>query len=165
MNPGIDQEIVPIVLVPQTLLAPATKEVIVETVSGGVWVNMTLKQVRQKGVDRINPGDICHAVSVVEPTSPDLIGTVSTSPPYGLNAIQKVANKWQSNSHGLVGHTPKLDAVVDGKLPNDLDSASIFSKVIVHKISDGSSGDLYLRCRMNFADDPVQTQIPQFMGS
>ena len=61
------------------------------------------------------------------------------------------------------GNTQKLDVVIDKKLPNDLDSASIFIKVIGHKLSDGSSYELYLRCRMNFAGDVAQTQISQFM--
>ena len=56
-----------------------------------------------------------------------------------------------------------MDAVVDVKLLDDLDSASIFSKVIGHKISDGSIEDLYSRCMMNSAADVVQTQAPQFM--
>ena len=60
--------------------------------------------------------------------------------------------------------TQKLDAVVDGKLTDDLDSASIFSEAIGHKISDGSSNDLYLRFRENFAGNVVQNQTPQFMN-
>ena len=56
-----------------------------------------------------------------------------------------------------------MDAAIDGKLPDDLDSASIFSKVIGQKISDGSRGDLYSRCRMNSANDPVQNQPPHFV--
>ena len=47
--------------------------------------------------------------------------------------------------------------------PIDLDSASIFIKVTGHKISNGSSNELYSRCRMNFANDPVQNQAPHFM--
>ena len=66
-------------------------------------------------------------------------------------------------SPGLGGNTQKLDAVVYEKFPNDLDSASIFRKVIGHKLSYGSSGDLYLRCRMNFANNPFQTQAPDFI--
>ena len=63
----------------------------------------------------------------------------------------------------MVGQTKKLDAVVDRKLPNDIDYASIFIKVIGHKLSGGSNGDLYTHCRMNFAAYPFQTQTPQFM--
>ena len=75
----------------------------------------------------------------------------------------QVAKKRQYTSPGLSGNTRKLDAVVDEKLPNDLDSASIFSKVISHKLSNGSIYDLYLRCGINFASDIVQTQTPHFM--
>ena len=163
MNPGIDQGIAPILLVPQTLLAPATKEVFVDTASGGTWVNRTLWQVIQTGVHGSAPGGIPRAISIIEHPSPFLIGIVANYPPCGLNASQQVANKRQSASPALVGHTQKLDAVVDGKFPDDMYSASIFIKVTSHKISNGSSGDLYTRCRMNFVADSVQTQTPQIM--
>ena len=45
-----------------------------------------------------------------------------------------------------------------------MDSASIFSKVICHNLSDGSSDDLYSCCRMKFANDPVQTQALHLMN-
>ena len=63
----------------------------------------------------------------------------------------------------MVRQPQKLDAAVDKKLTNDLNLMSIFSKVIGGKLSDSSNGDLYRRCRMNFADDTVHNQIPQFM--
>ena len=62
----------------------------------------------------------------------------------------------------MVRQTKKVDAVVDKKLPGYLDSAIIFSKLIIHKLSNSSSSDLYTLCRMNFAADPVQTQALQF---
>ena len=92
-----------------------------------------------------------------------LIEIAVTSAPCGLKVRQKDSNKQESTSPRLVGKTKILDAVVDGKLPNDLNSASIFSKVIDHKLSNSSSGDLYMRYRMNFTDDPVQNHTPQFM--
>ena len=55
-------------------------------------------------------------------------------------------------------------AVIDVNFPNDLDYASILSNIIGHKLSDGSRGDLYTRFRMNFADDTVKNQTPQFMN-
>ena len=125
--------------------------------------NRNPHQVRRTGLNRSTPGDIRHAVSVVETPSPVLIGTFSISPPCDINTSQQVANKWQSTSPTLVGNTQKFNAAVDGKFPNDLDSAFIFSKVIGHKLSDDSSDDFYTSCRMNFAADPVQNQILQFM--
>ena len=50
MKPGIDQGIVPIVLAPQTLLTPATKEVVVDTASGSAWINRTPWRVSTAGV-------------------------------------------------------------------------------------------------------------------
>ena len=49
-------------------------------------------------------------------------------------------------------------------MPDDLDSPSIFSKVIGHKLSDGSRDYLYLCCRMNFTADVVQNQASKFMN-
>ena len=125
--------------------------------SGGAWVNRTPRQVRRTGVDGSTPGGICNSVIVVEIPSPFLIGIVATSPPCDLDASQQVANKRQSTSPVLSGNTQKLDAIVDGNLPDDINSASILRKVIDQKLSDGSSGDLYTHCKINFVADPVQT--------
>ena len=116
------------------------------------------------GGQQKHPRKILNAVSAKHNTSPVLIGIVATYPPCGPNASLQVANKHYSSSPGLVGQTQKLEAVFDGKFPDDLDSTSISSKVIGHKISNGSSGDLYTRFRMNFADDTVKNQTPQFMN-
>ena len=51
MNPRIDQIIAPILVVPQTLLTPAIKEVVVDAALGGAWVNRTLWQFRRTGVN------------------------------------------------------------------------------------------------------------------
>ena len=157
MNPGIYQEISTIVLAPHTLLAPTTQEVVTDAASGDVWIDRTPRQVSRRGVDGSTSRDIHNAFSAVETTYPVLIGIFTTSPPCGINTIHKVANKWQSASPGLVRQIQKLDVIVDGNFPNDQDSASTFSKLIGHKLSNGSRGNLYTRCRMNFAADPVQT--------
>ena len=57
-----------------------------------------------------------------------------------------------------------MDAVVDVKLPDNIDLMSIFSKVIGDKVSNSSSQDLYTRCRMNLAEYPIQKQTPQFFA-
>ena len=62
MNLMIDDRIVTIVGASKTLLTPATKEVVVDTVSGDTWVNRTLWQVSPTGVDRITLGDISHSL-------------------------------------------------------------------------------------------------------
>ena len=119
--------------------------------------NRTPWRVSMTGVEGIAPGDICNSVSVVGPTSPFLIESFGTSPPYCLNVSHQVVNKQKFTFQGLVRQTQKLDTVVDRKLPNDLDSASIFWKLNVHNLSDGSSVDLYMRYRTKFTADTAQT--------
>ena len=152
-----------IVAAPQTLLTPDTKEVVADAACGGAWVNRTPRRVIRTGVDGSTPGDVCNDVSIKHATSPVLIVIVATSSPYGLSMSLQVAKKRQPMSPGLDSNTQKMDAVVDEKLPDNLDSASIFSKAISHKISNGSRRDLYSGCRMNSVNDPVQTQAPNFM--
>ena len=64
MKPGIDQGIVTIILDPQTLLAPATKEVVTDAALGVAWINRTPQQVIRTGVNIITPGNIHNDVSV-----------------------------------------------------------------------------------------------------
>ena len=113
---------------PQTLLAPTTKEVVVDAASGGAWVNRTLRQVIKTGVNGSTSGDIHNSISVIELSWPVLNGIVVTYPPCGLNVSQEVGNKWKSTSPGLVGQYQKLDAIVDGNFPNDIDLTSISAR-------------------------------------
>ena len=151
-------------MAPQTLLAPSMKEVIVDTASDGVWVNRTPRQLSWTVFEGTTPGNIRNSVSAEHDPWPVLIEINGTFPTCGLGGSLQVGNKRHSSSSGLVWQIQKLDSVIDGKLPDDLDSESIFSKLIGHKISNSFSGDLYLSCRMNFVDDRVQTKAPQFMS-
>ena len=126
-------------------------------------VNKTLWKVIRTWVDGSTLGNSGNAVSIKHATSPVMIGIFGTYPTCGLNGILQVANTRHFSSPGLVGQTQKLDAVIDRNFPDDLNSASIFNKVISHKLSDSSSGDFYTHCRMNFEAGPVQTQTPQLM--
>ena len=120
----------------------ATTEVVVDAAFGGAWVNRTPIQVSRTGVNKNTPGSIRNVVSVKNAPSPVLIVIVATSPPCVLDVSLQVPNKRQSTSPTLDGNTQKLDAVIDRKLPDDLDSALVFSKVIGQKLSDSSSGDI-----------------------
>ena len=126
----------------KTLLTSTTEEVVADAALGSVWVKRTPRQVIRTGVDGSTPGNIINDVSFENSPSPVLIGIVDTYPPCGLSGRLQVAKKWQSTSPGLGGNTKKLEAFVDGKLPNDLDSASILSKVTRHKLSESSRNDL-----------------------
>ena len=122
MNPRIDHRIMPIVVEPQTIFTPLTEEVVAETASGGKWVNSNPWQVSKTGVDRSTPGDMCHVVSVEHAPSKVLIVIIASYPYCGLIMSLKVAKKWKYMSLCLGWNIQKLDPVVDGKLPDDLDS-------------------------------------------
>ena len=124
------------------LSMPETKEVVAGTASSGAWIGRIPQQVRRMGVDGSTPGDVCNSVRVKHAPYPVLIGSVTTSPTCGLSGGLQVAKKRKSVSQGLGGNDQKLDDVFDIKLPDYLDSASIFSKVIYHNLSNGSSNDL-----------------------
>ena len=141
-NPKIGDMIAPIGGVYQTLSMPTTKEVVAYAASVGAWVNRTLRKLIRTGVDRSTPGNVCNAISVKHAPSPVPIGIISTSPPCGLSRRLQVAKKWKSTPPGLGRNTPKLDAVVDGNLSDDLDHLSIFRKLINHKLSNGSSDEI-----------------------
>ena len=163
IKPSIDYRSASIGGALKALLAPATKKVVTDALCGGAWVNQTPRQLSRTGVDRSTLCDVCNTVSVKNTPSLVMIGSVNNSPPCGFSRSLQVAKKRKSTSPGLVENTHKLDAVVYRSLSNDLDSESIFSKVIDHKLYNGSSNDLYSHCRMNFVNDPVQTQAPHFM--
>ena len=159
INLRIEQRIELIVVAPQNLLTPDTKKFVADAACGGAWFNRTPWQLSRTGVNGITPGDVFNDVSVKNVLSPVLIGIGSTFPPRGFNSILKVANKRQYTSPRLDGNTPKLGAIVDQKMPDDLDSASIFRKEIGRKLSNGFSRDLYLRGRMNFENDPAKPML------
>ena len=60
---------------------PVMKEVVSDTASGDKWVNRTVPQVSQTGVDGITSGNIHHDISVFKPPSPVLIEIIATPHP------------------------------------------------------------------------------------
>ena len=120
------------------------------------------RQVSRSGINGRTPGEVCNDVIVIHDPSPILIEIVATSSPCGLSGNMEIAKKRQYTSSGLSGNIQKLNSFVDGNLTNNLDYASIFSKVSSHKLSDSYSGDVNLRFSMNFASDVVQTQATHF---
>ena len=103
------------------LLKSATKEFIADTARGSALVDRNPWQVSWVGIDGSTSGDIGISINVKYAPSLVLIGVFGTYPPSGINRILQVPNKRQSTPPALDGNTSKLDAVIDGKLPNDLD--------------------------------------------
>ena len=158
-NPGVAV----IKLTPQTLLMPATKEIVLGDDPGDVWKSRTPWRFIRTGVNGRTPGGIDSSIIIVETSSPDIIGIIGNTPPCSLNLRQGVGDIWKSTSPGLVRQSQRLYAAVDGKLSNNSDSTSIFSKIIGEKISNSSSQDPYTRFRINLEADTVQTHTPQFV--
>ena len=92
-----------------------------------------------------------------------MIGSTNIYPDYGFNVILQVGKKRQSTPPDEFRNAKKMDTVVHRKLPDDMDSASVFRKVIGRKLSCGSRDDLYSRCRMKLLSNVVQTKALQFM--
>ena len=126
-------------------------------------VNQTPRRVIRTGRDGSTPGNTCIDVSSPRDNSPVMIGGTTVSPSCRLIGSLQVGNKWQSATPDKIRNTQKFDTFVDRKLPDDQDYASIFSKVTVRELSHGSIADLYLRLRMDFASNFVQTKAPHFV--
>ena len=163
INLRIDHRIVPNLASPQTLLTPDMKEVVADAAYICALVKRTPRKVGMTGVNGSTPGDVFNAVSVEHTPSPVIIGIVATSSSCSLSGSLQFAKKHQSMSLGLGCNTQKLDADVDGNIPNDMDSVSIFRKVIGYKLPGVSRRDLYLLCKMKFANALIKTQAPHFM--
>ena len=69
MDPKIDDRIAMIGGSSQTLLKPATKEVIAEAARGSAWVNQTPMHVSRTGRDHSNPGETIMSVRYKPATS------------------------------------------------------------------------------------------------
>ena len=136
-DPGIDQWIAVIKLIPQTLLMPETKKIVVNPTSGGRWTSMTAWRVSITGVNESTPGGIVNTIDNFETSSPVMIENIGTAPPCGFNWSQEFGYKRKSTSSGLVRQSQKLNASVDRKYSNNRNSTSILSKLFSQKIFDG----------------------------
>ena len=62
-----------------------------------------------------------------------------------------------------VRDTQIINTSIDGNLTKNGDSTPIFSKVIRQELSEDSSAYIYSRCRVNFTNNDVGTEAPDFM--
>ena len=153
----------PVLLLPQIIMIPAVKKIFADATSGNLWTNRTPQKLSRMGVNGTTPGIIGHACGISETSSLDLIGIIgATASPYGLNKIQKIWNIWKSIFLDL-RHSNKLDTSIHRQFANNLVVPPIFSELIGDKLPDGSIRDIYTRCRMKVAADPVNILAPQFV--
>ena len=98
-------------------------------------------------------------VSSKRSPSPILIGSTTIYPACAFSGRLKVGNKRQSTSLDEVRNSQNVDTIVDGKLPNITDYASVFRSVIGRELSHGSIDDLYPEYRMNFSNNFFHTEF------
>ena len=150
----------PIVMEPQTLMTHAVKKIFLDVTSGNAWNSRTPRQVIRMGINVTTPGNIGHACGISETSSPDMIWIIgATAPPCGHNVIQEIRDILQSTSPYFI-KSNKLDTSINRQFANNLVAPPIFFEVIGDKLSDSSIRDLYTRCRMNLAEDPVNIPAP-----
>ena len=92
------------------------------------------------------------------------IGTSDTTavPPCVLKVSLKIDNIRQSATPDF-RDSNKLDAAIDGNLPNNLVAPPIFTDILSEKLSYSSRRDVYMRCWINLAADSVSISAPQFV--
>ena len=163
MDPMIDNTIAKIGGVSQALSKPPTKEVVADTACNIAWVNWNLRHVIRTGRDGSTLYETGMDVKSKPFPFPIPIESPTIDSSCGINRSLQVGKKQQSSSPDKVSNSQKLDTVINRKFTDDQDYTSLLIKLIVHKLSNGSIYDLYLRCRMNFSSNAVQTKAPQFV--
>ena len=153
----------PNVLLSQTLMIPAVKNVSANATLGNTWTNQTPRRVSRTVIDGTNPGNIGHACGIGKTSSPDLIGIIGdTDRPCGLNVSQ---DNWDTRKYYSpdLRKSKKLDTSINQQFTNNLVAPPIFAEVLGEKLSNSSIRDIYTRCRKKLVVDPVNIPAPQFM--
>ena len=81
----------------------------------------------------------------------------------GHSGSLNVLNKHQYTYPSVSRNTQKFDASVYGNLADDRDYTSIFRKVLGLELSGSFSANIYLRCRVDFTSNSVETEAPNFV--
>ena len=148
---------------PIKLSTPQMREVITDATRSSARILQNPSRVIWTGRDGTTPGNCYIALSSPKANSPFLIGGISVSPTRWHSGSLEVLNKRQSAPPSVSRDYQKFDASADGKLSNDGDSTSIFSKLIGREMSHIPSADIYSRCQMHFTSNAVVTEAPNFM--
>ena len=96
-------------------------------------------------------------------TSQVLIGGGTTVSPTRTR-IQDISSTKGPTGSVEVRNVQILNTSINRNSTKNEDPTPTFSNVIGRKISDASSADIHLRCRVNFTHDAVVTKIPNFMN-
>ena len=125
------------------------QEIFADAASNRTVPNRTLRRVIRTGVDGKTP--YLSDISVT-----------SAYPPSGVLRVPVIGNKWQSNPQ-KVWKSDKLDATVDGNFTNNPIAPPVLTLVLIDRLSECSSRDLYARCGVHLATDSVNAVVPNFL--
>ena len=117
--------------------------------------------VNKMGREGSTPGHCKISVSYLRLNSPVLIGGTNISPT--RTGRWDIVIPHRSTGFMEVGNTQIFNTSINENLTKDGDSTPIFSKVIVQELSNDSSADIYLYCRVDFMSNSFQTEAPDFM--
>ena len=152
-----------IVLAPQKLMTPMLNKIFADARSVNAWTGRMTQQVSRTGVNKTILGNIGHTCGISETSFPDLIEIIrDTDPPCSLNVKHEIGDIRQYTSLDL-RNSNKLDTSIYWKFANNLVAPPIFTEIIGDKLSVSSSWDIYSRCRMDLASDPVNIPAPKFV--
>ena len=152
-----------IVLAPQKLMTPMLNKIFADARSVNAWTGRMTQQVSRTGVNKTILGNIGHTCGISETSFPDLIEIIrDTDPPCSLNVKHEIGDIRQYTSLDL-RNSNKLDTSIYWKFANNLVAPPIFTEIIGDKLSVSSSWDIYSRCSMDLASDPVNIPAPKFV--
>ena len=122
-----------------------------------VHVLCTTGDVSRMERDSTMPRDCNTSIRSPMLNSPVLIGGATCPPTCGSMGRQNIIGVHRSTCSVEVRNAQKFNTSIDGNLAKGGDSSPIFSTVIVQELSNKSSANIYLRCRMDFTINAVVT--------
>ena len=163
IDPRINDKVATSGASPYKLKMTHTMEVIMDTAYSNAQILWTLRSVSWMGGDNTTPGNCNVAVRSPWDNSPIFIEDIGFPPTRRHSGNLEILNKRQSTSPSINRNTQIFDAYVDGKLANDGDSMSIFSRLLGRELFHSPSADIFLRCRMDFKSNAIRTKATNFM--
>ena len=163
IGPWIENRVATSGVSPLKLKTPQTREATTDAAHKNARSIQTPRHVIRTGTDVTDPGNCDISVRYIQGNYPVLIGCIGVPPIRGHSGSLDVLNKWKSTPPIVSRNNQKFDASVDVNLANDGDYMSIFSKVIGSELSHSPSTDIYLRFRMDFTSNAVETEEPNLV--
>ena len=139
----------------------SSKEIVMDTARSGASIFKDLKVVNWRDTEGIIQREGNNVVMVERLTNPVMIGAGTSVSP-NRTGMQDIGSPNGSFGSKEVMDAQPLETSINGIYDKHRDPVPTFSKVIFIKLSNESSTNVYLRCRMNLMRDAVLTESPNF---